>query len=77
MKDMGRVMALVKERLGGVDRAGAGVRAGEGCALARLKRAPPRVRRSPIDQRDFYLAAAAGASAGGSPISPMTPSMVR
>ena len=33
MKDMGRVMALVKERLGGVDRTGAGERAGQGRAL--------------------------------------------
>ena len=33
MKDMGRVMALVKERLGSVDRAGAGQRPGQGRAL--------------------------------------------
>ena len=38
MKDMGRVMALVKERLGAVDRTGAGQRAGEGGALLRHRK---------------------------------------
>ena len=40
MKDMGRVMALVKERLGGVDRARAGKRPGEGRARPRDKKGP-------------------------------------
>ncbi len=66
MKDMGRVMALVKERLGGSIEPARASGAGEGRALAEpRKKAPPRGRGGARTKRSEAYLAAAAAVAGG------------
>ena len=78
MKDMGRVMALVKERLGGVDRTRAGQRTGEGGALLASAGKRPRraMRRSRmIESSNAYLRPRCGLRRR--PVIPVTPSITR
>ena len=74
MKDMGRVMALVKERLGtSIEpaRASALVKA----ALSKTtKKAPPRGAAEPIPNASDYIAVAAFLPARA-PVRPVTPSI--
>ena len=74
MKDMGRVMALVKERLGALDRAARASGPGQGRALLNAKRAPPRVRRSPTIN-SMSILRRRRCAARPEPVRPVTPSI--
>ena len=77
MKDMGRVMALVKERLGGLDRAGPRQRAGQGRARPERKKGPAASeRRSPMNRFGTLCRCCRCRSVAALPVMPVRPSMI-